>query len=180
MPTVDRIHYDLGQANDENNDPRSVKVHYFVAGAASVQEAVGAVAAVAPAKEEGISFSGFDFDDLTAPGSYKITARYRRYPDGDDELGGHEISLDTGANTNTRTECLRAHPGHRGGPRAARERGPCLTGDLPVRSAESGGRKSRSGGGWAGDRTAGVATFSAVQPERLFRQVSASSLGVKS
>jgi hypothetical protein len=106
MLTVDRIYYDLGQANDENNDPQTAEIHYLVAGAESVQEAIDAASEAAPAKFEGISLSGFDFDDLTAPGSYKITARYRRHPDDDAELGGREISLDIGANTDTRTECL--------------------------------------------------------------------------
>ena len=67
MPTVDRIYYELGQANDENNGPRSAEIHYLVAGAESIQEAVDEVADVAPAKHEGISLSGFGFDDLTAP-----------------------------------------------------------------------------------------------------------------
>ena len=106
MPTVDRIYYDLGQENDENNDPRSAEIHYLVSAAESVQDAIDAAAEVAPAKHEGISLSGFDFDDLTAPGSYKITARYRRHPDDEDELGGREITLDIGANTDTRTESL--------------------------------------------------------------------------
>ena len=33
MPTVDRIYYELGQSNDENNDPRSAEIHYLVGGA---------------------------------------------------------------------------------------------------------------------------------------------------
>jgi hypothetical protein len=40
MPTVDRIYYELGQSNDENNDPRPAEIHYLVAGAESVQEAI--------------------------------------------------------------------------------------------------------------------------------------------
>jgi len=88
MATVDRIYYELGQSNDEKNAPRSAEIHYLVAGAESVQEAIDEAADVAPSKHEGISLSGFGFDDLTAPGSYKITAQYRHHPDDDDELGG--------------------------------------------------------------------------------------------
>ena len=40
MPTVDRIYYELGQSNDENNDPRSAEIHYLVAGPESVREAI--------------------------------------------------------------------------------------------------------------------------------------------
>ncbi|MBT3291686.1 MAG: hypothetical protein HN849_33460 [Victivallales bacterium] len=57
-------------------------------GAESVQEAIDEAADLASSKHEGISLSGFGFDDLTATGSYKIAAQYRHHPDADDELGG--------------------------------------------------------------------------------------------
>ena len=107
MITVDRIYYDQAQANNEDNDPQTAEIHYLVAGADSVQEAIDRVVKTAPKKTEGISLTGFGFDDLTAPGSYKITARYQRHPDDDDAVSGREIAIDIGANTDTRTSSLK-------------------------------------------------------------------------
>ena len=106
MITVNRIYYDLAQTNNEDNDPQTAEIHYLVAGASSVQEAIDKVAKTAPKKTEGISLSGWDFDSLDTPGSYKITARYQRHPDDDDAVSGREIAIDIGANTDTRTSSL--------------------------------------------------------------------------
>jgi hypothetical protein len=117
MSTIDLLYNDHGQSNDAKNNATSIEIPYLVTGVESVQEAINALAESddVPKTHGSLSVSGYDFDELPASGAYKIVVKYGQsaaasssasWSSDDDADSNPEITIDIGANSDTRKHCI--------------------------------------------------------------------------
>jgi hypothetical protein len=116
MSTIDKLYHNHGQSNDAYNKETNVEIPYLVTGVESVQDAIDALAASedVPKFHGRLVVTGYDFDELSAEGAYQIVVKYgfsatssESWSSSDDADSNPEVTIDIGANSDTRMHSLR-------------------------------------------------------------------------